>query len=174
MLHEPRLGTVSIIVGLWLVLTALYLSTPVLAAEEHFIDGGYGISGYDPVSYFMKSGPVEGNAAYAAEHEGVMYRFSTASNRERFLRDPQAYVPAYGGFCAFGTAMGRKFPGDPNAWKIVDGTLYLNLNKDIQKTWLEDVSGFIKGANRNWPIIRSVADASLESSPPINISLGAQ
>ena len=28
---------------------------------------------------------------------------------------------------------------DLNAWRIVDGRLYLNLNKDVQKKWLEDV-----------------------------------
>jgi hypothetical protein len=32
----------------------------------------------------------------------------------------------------------RKFDGDPTAWKIVDGKLYLNLNTDIQKKWLEN------------------------------------
>jgi hypothetical protein len=40
---------------------------------------------------------------------------------------------------------------DPNAWEIVDNKLYLNLNKDIQKTWAEDKVGNIKKADDNWP-----------------------
>lgn len=70
--------------------------------------------------------------------------------------------------------MGRKFAGDPNAWKISEGKLYLNLNKEVQETWLADVPGFVKGADNNWPIIRSVADSDLEAAAPAGITLGAQ
>ena len=41
-------------------------------------------------------------------------------------------LPAYGGFCAYGVALGKKFDDDPRYWKIVDGKLYLNLDGDIQ------------------------------------------
>jgi hypothetical protein len=40
---------------------------------------------------------------------------------------------------------------DPEAWSIVDGKLYLNLNKKIQKMWAEDMSGNIEKADKNWP-----------------------
>jgi hypothetical protein len=40
---------------------------------------------------------------------------------------------------------------DPNAWKIVEGKLYLNLNMDIQRTWIQDRTGNIKKADTNWP-----------------------
>jgi hypothetical protein len=33
----------------------------------------------------------------------------------------------------------KKFVVDPEAWKIVDGTLYLNLDKDIQRKWEKDI-----------------------------------
>ncbi len=173
MLHQTKRGTLLTIVSLYLFLAFFTPFKSSLAAEENYIAGGLGVSGYDPVSYFVDGAPIIGNDAFAAEYDGVVYRFATASNRERFLRNPSSYVPAYGGFCAFGTAMGRKFSGDPTAWKIVDGTLYLNLNKDVQKTWLEDVPEFIKGADHNWPLIRPIADVSLEASPPNNITLGA-
>jgi len=35
------------------------------------------------------------------------------------------------------------------------------------------VPGFVRGAENNWPIIRSVDDASLESSPPAGLTQGA-
>jgi hypothetical protein len=40
---------------------------------------------------------------------------------------------------------------DPEAWTIVEGKLYLNLNKKIRKRWLKDVRGNIGKADENWP-----------------------
>lgn len=40
---------------------------------------------------------------------------------------------------------------DPEAWSIVDGKLYLNLNKDIQKRWSDEMQENIKKADENWP-----------------------
>jgi len=40
---------------------------------------------------------------------------------------------------------------DPDSWSVVDGKLYLNLNKKIQKRWKKDVPGNIKKADKNWP-----------------------
>ena len=44
---------------------------------------------------------------------------------------------------------------DPEAWKIVDGRLYLNLSRDVQTIWEQDVPGYIQRADANWPKIRS-------------------
>ena len=40
---------------------------------------------------------------------------------------------------------------DPEAWKIVDGKLYLNYSKGIQKTWEGNQAAFITAADKNWP-----------------------
>ena len=40
---------------------------------------------------------------------------------------------------------------DPRAWRIVDGRLYLNYSKRVQKSWEEDVAGNIEKGKRNWP-----------------------
>lgn len=69
--------------------------------------------------------------------------------------------------------MGRKFDGDPTAWRIVENKLYLNLNKKVQQRWLADIPGFIKGAENNWPIIEAIADESLEANPPEGLTAGA-
>ncbi|MEO1445696.1 MAG: YHS domain-containing protein, partial [Cyanobacteria bacterium J06635_11] len=42
---------------------------------------------------------------------------------------------------------------DPNAWRIVDGRLYLNANKRVQGTWEKDIPGFIAQADSNWPVL---------------------
>jgi len=42
---------------------------------------------------------------------------------------------------------------DPFAWQIVDGKLYLNLNKKIQQKWAGDKMNNINKADKNWPEI---------------------
>ena len=74
-----------------------------------------------------------------------------------FKNNPEKYAPQYGGFCAFGVAMEKKFDTDPLAWKIVDNKLYLNLNTDVQKRWLTDVPGYIAQSTENWSSIKDVA-----------------
>lgn len=114
------------------------------------------IKGYDPVAYFTDNGPTQGKAEYSATYNNAIYHFVNAANRDQFKADPQAYAPQYGGYCAFGVAMGKKFETDPEAWKIEGGKLYLNLDKSVQKRWLEDTQGFIHDANTNWTTIKVV------------------
>jgi len=90
-----------------------------------------------------------------------MYLFSTEENMKTFKKSPAKYVPAYGGYCAYGAAVGKKFNGDPEVWKIVDGTLYLNLNEDVSKIWNKDVPGNIAKADTNWKTIAEVAAEDL-------------
>ena len=114
------------------------------------------IKGYDPVAYFTDNGPAQGKAEYSATYNNAIYHFVNAANRDQFKADPQAYAPQYGGYCAVGVAMGKKFETDPEAWKIEGGKLYLNLDKSVQKRWLEDTQGFIQDANTNWTTIKVV------------------
>ena len=79
------------------------------------------------------------------------WRFASASNRERFEREPERYAPQYGGYCAYAVSYGSTAPGDPHAWKIVDGRLYLNVNARIQAEWEKDIPGHVRKADANWP-----------------------
>ncbi|WP_104046672.1 YHS domain-containing (seleno)protein [Vibrio jasicida] len=119
------------------------------------------IKGYDPVAYFTDNGPTQGKAEYSATYNNAIYHFVNAANRDQFKADPQAYAPQYGGYCAFGVAMGKKFETDPEAWKIEGGKLYLNLDKSVQKRWLEDTRGFIQDANTNWKTIKVIDEDKL-------------
>ena len=120
-----------------------------------------GINGYDPVAYFTDGKPVKGNGYHVAEYEGVTYMFANKKHRKMFEADPKKYLPEYGGFCAYGIAVGKKFEIDPEAWKIDHEKLYLNLDKDIQKKWLKDVPGYIQKADSNWIKIEDKAPAEL-------------
>lgn len=122
---------------------------------------GLALRGYDPVSYFKAGKPVQGSAKFSATHEGATYHFASAENRDAFKASPAKYAPAFGGFCAMGAVMEKKLDGDPNLWRIVDNTLYLNVGAPAQKRWLEDTSGNIKKANEIWPKIKEKAPKDL-------------
>ena len=145
-----RMAALAFVVAIGAAVTAATAGQP---AGEVNVNGGYAVHGYDVVAYFTAGQPTEGDDRYTAEYEGVQYRFASAENRDRFAGDPALYAPQYGGFCAFGTAFGRKFDGDPHAWRIVDGKLYLNYSQSVQKTWEEDIPGNIVKADQNWPSV---------------------
>ncbi|MEX2962874.1 YHS domain-containing (seleno)protein [Microbulbifer sp. TYP-18] len=119
------------------------------------------VQGYDVVSYQTGKRPVRGNGNFVSEYQGATYLFSSKDNLEVFEETPEKYVPAYGGYCAFGVSVGKKFIGDPEVWRVVDGRLYLNLDSGIQDEWLKDVPGRIKTANVKWKAIQSKSPASL-------------
>lgn len=99
---------------------------------------GVAIEGYCPVAYHAVNKPVRGKPEHASIHKGVTYYFVSADAKNAFDADPERYLPAFGGWCAFGMAVQDKFPIDPEKFKIVDGRLLLflnNRNLDARKLW---------------------------------------
>ena len=150
------------------VAVSLFVAVALPAAAEHEVNtsGGYTLAGaplalrgFDPVAYFADGKAALGNPAIQAVHDGATYQFTSEAHKKSFEADPARYAPQFGGFCAFGVALGKKFDGDPQAWKIVDGKLYLNLNGDIQKKWQEDEAANIRKAVTTWGDIAGQAPA---------------
>ena len=132
-------------------------STSVLNLDKQ----GIALKGYDPVAYFSESAARPGSSSFTATHQGATYQFASAANRDAFKANPDKYAPAYGGFCAMGVALDKKLDGDPQVWRVIDGKLYLNVNKDVQVHWLKDVPGNLKTAEAKWPQIRNKAPKDL-------------
>lgn len=109
------------------------------------------VSGYDAVAYFTESTPVEGQSEFEYEWNGASWRFSSAENLAAFKASPESYAPQYGGYCAWAVSQGYTATSDPNAWRIVNGKLYLNYSKGIQARWAKDIPGNIAKADANWP-----------------------
>ncbi|MEM9140466.1 MAG: YHS domain-containing (seleno)protein [Pseudomonadota bacterium] len=114
---------------------------------------GTAIDGTDAVAYFTEGKPVEGSKSFTHDWNGATWRFSSAENRDLFAANPEKYAPQYGGYCAWAVSQGYTASTDPNAWKIVDGKLYLNYNRDVQSKWEANVPGHIKSADANWPSV---------------------
>ena len=143
-----RLVAFAAVAALGVLLPVAALAAP--RVNKSFF-GGVALDGYDPVAYFTDGKPVEGRAEIAHEWNGAVWRFSTAAHRDRFAADPAKYAPQYGGFCAYAVSKGYTADIDPEAWMIVDGRLYLNYDLEVQKLWEQDVPGFIRRADENWP-----------------------
>lgn len=142
----------------------LMLSASALAAgpDVNATSTGLALRGYDPVTYFSEGKPLPGDFNITAEHEGAVYRFVSEENKAAFAKEPARYAPQYGGYCAFGAAMGKKFDGDPNVWAIDGGKLYLNLAPKIAELWNADRPGKIKTADAQWSAIKDKALADLD------------
>ncbi len=119
---------------------------------EVYTESGIAISGADPVAYFNDSAFVEGSVDYTYDWQGVTWQFASAENKDLFVSNPETYAPQYGGYCAWAVGVKKTLvPTDPNAWKIIDGKLYLNANEKVQATWVKDIPGNIALADTNWP-----------------------
>jgi len=122
--------------------------------EFNLNDDGVAIQGYDPVSYFNASGPLEGKKSINSSYKGVKYYFYSEENKKKFLEDPQKFEPAYGGWCAYAMGdSGEKVKIDPETYKIIEGKLYLFYNfffNNTLKTWNEAEPDLKKKADSNW------------------------
>ena len=112
------------------------------------------IGGYDPTTYFSAGRPQRGDFMIASEYDGATYWFVSEASQAQFESSPETYVPAYGGYCAYGVSIGKKFSVSPEVYKVEDGVLYLNLNPAIADVFNEDVDGNIGKAEAAWPAIK--------------------
>jgi len=127
-------------------------STP--GAQLNLNKNHVAVSGYDVVAYFTQGKAVEGNKNFPASAEGAVYYFSSAANRDLFLKDWKKYVPQYGGWCAYAMgASGEKVEIDPETFKITDGKLYLFYHSWVNNTltkWNKDEANLKAKADKNW------------------------
>ena len=142
----------SILTGV--ALTAA-VATQSLAAgvELNASSTGLALQWYDPVAYFIVGEATPGNWTITSSYNDATYRFASEEHKAAFDADPEAYLPQYGGYCAWAVAQGKTAKGDARRWAVVDGKLYLNYNKGIQKKWDKDRAGFIASADQNWPTV---------------------
>jgi len=122
--------------------------------REFNLENKVAIQGYDPVAYFTKGKAVEGEKSLSVTYMGVIYYFSSKANRELFLKNPAAYEPQYGGWCAYAMGnSGEKVEVDPETFKIIDGKLYLFYNayfNNTLKKWNKNESVLKAKADKNW------------------------
>ena len=126
---------------------------------------GIGIDGYSPVSYFTEGEPQLGQSEFSSEYEGVTYYFTSQSQVDLFEQEPTRYLPAHGGWCTLMMGgSGRRTPGHPESFVIIDDRLMLFWSGDTEETkgmgltnWGSKTKGnekrerkYIAKADRQW------------------------
>ena len=148
------------------ILGSLLLSlTFVIGAEAKStanVEGGVGLKGYDPVSYFDSAKPAKGSPQFKSDYEGATYLFATADHKSQFEKNPKKFAPAYEGWCATAVAKNKKVDIDPLNYKVTDGRLFLFYHEeglfggDAKPQWVKDEPAYIKKADANWPQVRTM------------------
>lgn len=160
--------TINTLLAAATALLAVSTATAAFAVDEYNLStgttlGGAGVAlrGGDAVALATGLAVTPGDAAFTYEHDGVAYYFASEATMNRFAADPDRYRPEYGGFCAFGVAIGMKLDADPHFADIVDGKLYVFLNAVAFEKYQDDKAGTLAKAAENWPAMHHVAVAEV-------------
>ena len=125
------------------------------------------LAGYSPVSYLDLGLAQIGNKAYKSEYNKVAYYFTSEEQKKTFDKNPERYLPQYGGYCAFAVSHNFTKSVKPDVWEIVDGKLYLNFNRTAYRKWKKDVDGSIERGDANWPTVLSSCEEHGNCRKPI-------
>jgi len=153
----------KIIYGLLFFFTAItvqktvWADTSDISAHLNLDETELAIQGYDPVSYHIDS-PLKGKKEYSLVHNGATYLFSNQENLKTFLNNPDAYLPAFGGWCAWAMLDREKVNVNPKTYKIIGGLTYLFYNSFFTNTlskWnklaeRETENNLVKKAQLEW------------------------
>jgi hypothetical protein len=108
------------------------------------------LQGADVVAYFTTGRHQRGDPRFSSVHEQVTFRFASAQHKALFDADPARYLPRYGGYCANGIVYGIPWGGDADAWRVIDGRLYIFGGRASREAFELDVPGNVALADRYW------------------------
>ncbi|CAM9730404.1 unnamed protein product [Scytosiphon promiscuus] len=115
----------------------------------------------DVVSFFsLEEGEaaVYGSKDHEVVYNGYLFRFASAGNKAMFEASPLDYMPAWGGFCAWGisnepwwNADNLGPDADPNVWLITDDKeLYFFRTEVPKHKFMENLSRNIFAGDEIW------------------------
>jgi YHS domain-containing protein len=111
------------------------------------------LNGYDVLSYYTNQRPLKGSPEYQIEYQGTKWYFVNKINMNKFKRNPEMYIPEFGGYSVWAIAHGKLIGGDPEIWKLVEGGLYLFCSERTRTKWMQERELINRLARDNWPAI---------------------
>lgn len=136
--HPLRLSRPAVT---WLVVTLpVLLSAGPSTPPPQDTKQAPALKGYCPASYLLAGKAVKGDPAHQAVYMGEVYYLANAEAKKAFDADPLRYLPQFGGLCAtvLGGTYGRRVPGDPEIFEVVDGKVYLFVLERARKNFREE------------------------------------
>ncbi len=139
----------------------LFLFVATLSAQklDYNTKKSFVAEGYDVTEYFNNKA-IKGDSKYITTHDGVKYKFVSKQNLEKFKKQPEKYVPQYGGYCAYAVAVNsEKVDINPKTFEVRDGKLYLFYNSwgiNTLDKWIEENAQELQAkADTNWQKIKT-------------------
>lgn len=132
------------------------IADPIMKDEKNIA-----LHGYDAVSYFREKLAVEGNENISTVYSNIKWLFRDSSNLKTFLKNPEKFVPQYGGFCAYGARYGMLIESDPQVFALVNRKLYFSLDSGVRKKWRKDLAINIEKADKKWEKIKDKRDPKI-------------
>ena len=117
------------------------------------------IGGYCPVSYRLSGQAVKGDVKFKQTIRAEVYHLASAEAKAAFIKEPDKFIPLYGGLCAEGVARGKRYAADPTVFAVVDGRTYVFFDVAAKKTFDANSAETIKNADANWPELKKAKTA---------------
>ena len=130
--------------------------TPSIQERYDTLGMGVALGGFDPVAYFPEGGgkAAKGFIKRDFKHNGVTYRFASDANLDRFKANPEKYIPAFNGWCAWAMSeLNAKVDIEPTTYEIYKGKLYVfydHADLNTREMWLKSPDAMVARANTNW------------------------
>ncbi|MGJ3242270.1 MAG: YHS domain-containing (seleno)protein [Opitutales bacterium] len=146
------------LVGLGLLVAAIpaWGFRPIHVEE----DTRLALAGYDVVAYHKMGKAVKGVPFYQTTWKGAVWRFRSRQHLEAFRKNPGAYAPVYGGYCAVSIAAKDPVGCDPTIFVVRQGRLYVFASEEHRQAWLENPEALEKKAD---PFYRQATEKTAES-----------
>ena len=145
------LGVFAVLtVGLWQGGHALAATTELIVTDRN---SGLAIYGFDPVAYFTDSKAKTGNEDLEFNYAGAAWRFSNEGNRAAFEKDPDVYMPQFGGHDPVAVSEGVARPGHPEFFAIHHQRLFLFYSAEAKQAFEADPDGKAMRADATWPVV---------------------
>ena len=145
--------------------TAAFAAAAIVGTGPAFADdsvntgyfGGVAIMGYDTVAYFTEGKAVKGSEDFSYEWLGTPWHFASKKHQEMFMSEPVKYAPQYGGYCAGEVALNESVTVnvDPEAFKIIDGKLYLIYDEGNAATFADNADDLVPKGDAKWPVVEA-------------------
>jgi hypothetical protein len=141
-------------------LPLLLVGTGASFAEDGVNTGYFGnaaILGYDPVAYFTDGRATKGSPKISKKWLGATWHFASVEHRDAFASEPVRYAPQFGGFCTGGVALKEASANiDPEAWRIVDGKLFLFSGKEgLEEDFDANAAAVLAKADAEWAAVEA-------------------
>lgn len=141
-----------------IILLVFYTSGTYSQNTDYNTKKGFIANGYDVVAYFNNEAKV-GSKSFTSEFDGIHFKFSSKESLNLFNKNPEKYIPQYGGYCAYAVALkNSKVSINPETFIIEEGKLYLFYNAwgtNTLELWQKENTAALKlKADKNWEQIK--------------------